>query len=364
MKVEVSFSELSSFVNLAKNIATEKSSILIDCDGGYMAIIEGGYGIKKFMEMLIIEKGHLFVKFADIDKLIKVVKKADRVIIELRDEHAQVTVNDLSFIFETGDGDVEQYRNIEFYDGDYSFQVNGTDLKEALSKVFFIVKRSSKRKGAYAYEKVIRFEIEAGLLTLIGTDGHRLACYSLEVELSDILNFELPITAISWLLKHLNKEGIHIRYSRSRGVVFEWDGVIFSTKTEDVNYPDYRAVFPRDFAFVFTVDRSDLLNALRRLDIGFDKKEVYKPIIFTFEGNEVNLFNEKTSTLIRLPIQIIDQKDGIEKIGFNLEYLVDVLDKAFIGPQVTFKVVNSFSPVLMRDDYLFYTYILMPMKVE
>ncbi|MBI4977513.1 MAG: DNA polymerase III subunit beta [Spirochaetes bacterium] len=128
-------------------------------------------------------------------------------------------------------------------------------------------------------------------------------------------------------------------------------------------YPDYRKVVPVDFAHEFTVNKEDLLNAVRFV----------APMISDTRAKRINFeLSENTLTLRGMNIELGESERMLpityvgesKTIGFNYTYLVDLLT-SIDGDNVRVRFNNDESPADVMDterkDYLF---IIMPLKME
>ncbi len=108
-----------------------------------------------------------------------------------------------------------------------------------------------------------------GKLTLVATDGRRLAMVDLDVEIAagQEASVIIPAKAINELQRLLKDEGdIEIRLGENQ-VAFELNGTLLVSKLIEGNYPNYRQVIPNEAKERIEMERETFLNAVRRVSL-------------------------------------------------------------------------------------------------
>ncbi|MGC6426752.1 MAG: DNA polymerase III subunit beta [Akkermansiaceae bacterium] len=200
-----------------------------------------------------------------------------------------------------------------------------------------------------------------GKLTLVATDGRRLAMVDSELEFpaSHETDFIVPTKAVSELQRHLSGEGdITLRLSDNQ-VCFEVGSSMIVSKLIEGNYPNYRQVIPGESKERLTVGREALLETVRRVSLlSSDKSNSVK---LTFGANELGVAaNSPDIGEANESVQV--KYDGKEfAIAFNPEFLQAPL-RALDDEEVHLDLIDEMSPGVLRieDSFL---YVLMPMRV-
>jgi len=246
----------------------------------------------------------------------------------------------------------------------------GTEEEETIYSVPRQILLEMLRKTAYAASqddtrrtlKGVLMSFKDEKLTMVATDGRRLAMVEQEVEFpknaeKDIV---LPSKAVQELLRSLNGEGkVDIKVEKSK-ICFDLEGVrIFSKLMEDT-YPNYRQVIPTECAEKIVVDRQLLLNALERanvmtMDEAHSTKLTFSSNVLTVSSAASEIGEAKDEVPIKYAGEQID-------IIFNPSYVMDPL-KAIDDDEVTINLNNGHSPAVIRCSIPF-LYVLMPLRIN
>ena len=199
-------------------------------------------------------------------------------------------------------------------------------------------------------------------LTVVATDGRRLALVEQEVEFpkegeTDVI---LPTKAVTELLRILKDEGELKAYRKDNQIVFQFGDVMIASKLVEGNYPNYRQVIPGHCEERVTVERETLLGALRRVALlTTDKSNATK---LTFGKNKlVILMNTPDVGEARetLPIKYTGKEISV---AFNPEFMMDPL-KNLSNDEVFIELTDDLSPGVIKCDIPF-LYVIMPMRIS
>jgi DNA polymerase-3 subunit beta len=239
------------------------------------------------------------------------------------------------------------------------FSIPQKTLKELLHQVSFAMAVHDIRY----YLNGILFVAEGKQLSLVATDGHRLAYTSatLEVEVpkQEVI---LPRKTVLELLRLLSdKEGMIDMQFANNQAKFKFEGKEFVTKLVEGKFPDYNRVIPKSHKNSVTLGRVTLLNTLQRTAILTSDK---------FKGVRINL----ETGLLRVAASNAEQEEAVDEleidyngdsieIGFNVTYLIDVLTN-MSQDMVRMDLADSNSSVLvtMAENPNF-KYVVMPMRI-
>ena len=239
------------------------------------------------------------------------------------------------------------------------FSIPQKTLKTLLQQVSFAMAVHDIRY----YLNGILFVAEGKQLSLVATDGHRLAFTSaiLEVEVpkQEVI---LPRKTVLELLRLLSeKDGdIEMQFA-SNQARFKFDGKEFVTKLVEGKFPDYNRVIPKSHKNTITLGRTALLTTLQRTAILTTDK---------FKGVRINL----EPGLLRVASSNAEQEEAVDEIeidyagdnieiGFNVTYLIDVLVN-MTDDMVRMDLADSNSSVLVTiPDNTYFKYVVMPMRI-
>src|SRR6187549_2292986 len=239
------------------------------------------------------------------------------------------------------------------------FSVPQKVLKDLLNQVSFAMAVHDIRY----YLNGILFVAEGKQLSLVATDGHRLAFASamldVEVPRQEVILPRKTVLEMQRLLS--DAEGrIEMRFAANQAK-FSFSGMEFVTKLVEGKFPDYNRVIPKNHKNTVTLGRAPLLASLQRAAILTSEK---------FKGVRVNL---EPGTL-RIASSSAEQEEAMEEleidyggdtieIGFNVTYLIDALMN--MGQEmVTVELQDTNSSALVTvPDQAGFKYVVMPMRI-
>jgi len=202
------------------------------------------------------------------------------------------------------------------------------------------------------------------ILTLVGTDGHRLSKFSHDIEdnidqVSGVIIPKKTIYELCKLLSEIDKD-VYISISSNK-IIFTIDNIIFISKLIDGSFPDYKRVIPKDNSNILKIDREILLSAVDRVStIANEKSPVIK---FKLLQNVLNLntINNESSTASE-DLKINYDGDEIE-IGFNSKYIMDIINN-LEDKEISINLKDNISPIIaLENSNSNLVYVLMPMRV-
>lgn len=205
--------------------------------------------------------------------------------------------------------------------------------------------------------------IDKGTLQAVATDGHRLSWASIAVA-GDFARQEviLPRKTVLELSKLLadNDDPVTLDILANQ-VRFRFGNVELVSKVVDGKFPDYNRVIPQGHTKSFLLDRSELLAALQRAAILANEK--FRGVRLVLADGELKISCTNSEQEEAEEQLEVDYQGEALDIGFNITYLLDVLQNTG-SDQVTlaFGDTNSSALVTMpgRDDY---KYVVMPMRI-
>jgi len=240
-----------------------------------------------------------------------------------------------------------------------SVKLSQNKLKGLLKQVDFAMAQQDIRY----YLNGLLFEIQGQKLNIVGTDGHRLSFTSTKLDDSyEKKEVIIPRKTIMELIKLLDDSDEIVELEiLNQQVIFKFGDIFIITKVIDGKFPDYNRVIPVGYENGFLIDRQMLLNAMQRASILSNEK--YRGIRLVLSENNMQLITTNSEQEeAQEDIEISYNKEAID-IGFNVTYLIDVLNNIQFD-QLSFAFKDSNSSCLVtipnNDDY---KYVVMPMRI-
>lgn len=256
----------------------------------------------------------------------------------------------------------DQYPTIPGIDGDSQITVSLVKLQEAIAHCLFATAKENTR---YALSGIL-WEATGKKLTLVGTDGRRLARYRLALgtEVNKRLESEKIIVPakVMALLERIGageKDEAAVRLVDNRIVLACGSTVISSTLVEG-NFPKYEEIIPTDYKNKLALNTAATLSAVRRAALltNEDSKGVKlalskKSLVFTSRAPEMG------DAEIAMEV---DYKGEAMEIGFNPQFLIDAL-KVIKEDSFELQLGQSDRPGLIKSGAN-YLYIVMPVSLS
>jgi DNA polymerase III subunit beta len=239
------------------------------------------------------------------------------------------------------------------------FSVPQKTLKELLAQVSFAMAVHDIRY----YLNGILFVAEGKTLSLVATDGHRLAFSSaqldVEVPKQEVILPRKTVLEMQRLLS--DSEGqIDMQFAGNQAK-FSFGGMEFVTKLVEGKFPDYNRVIPKNHKNIITLGRAALLATLQRTAILTSEK--FKGVRLNIEPGTLRVASNNAEQEEAVDELDIDYAGDAIEIGFNVTYLIDALSNM---PQemVRLELSDSNSSALFTiPDNATFKYVVMPMRI-
>jgi DNA polymerase-3 subunit beta len=239
------------------------------------------------------------------------------------------------------------------------FSVPQKALKGLINQVHFAMAVHDIRY----YLNGILFVAEGKSLTLVATDGHRLALAQATLEV-DIPKQEviLPRKTVLELQRLLKDEdtAIEMRFAGNQAK-FVFSGMEFVTKLVEGKFPDYNRVIPKNHKNHVTLGRAPLLASLQRAAILTSEK--FKGVRVNIEPGTLRIASSNAEQEEAKEELEIDYGGDAIEIGFNVTYLIDALSNMSVEMiKMELQDTNS-SALITVPEQTGFKYVVMPMRI-
>ncbi|MBK0391350.1 DNA polymerase III subunit beta [Ramlibacter algicola] len=240
-----------------------------------------------------------------------------------------------------------------------AFSVPQKTLKGLLAQVSFAMAVHDIRY----YLNGILFVAEGKQLSLVATDGHRLAFASAtldkEVPRQEVILPRKTVLEMQRLL--VEGEGAIEMQFASNQAKFSFEGMEFVTKLVEGKFPDYNRVIPKNHKNHVTLGRVPLLASLQRTAILTSEK--FKGVRLNLEPGTLKVASNNAEQEEATDELDIDYGGDAIEIGFNVTYLIDAL--ANMGQDmVKLELADSNSSALITNpEDANFKYVVMPMRI-
>lgn len=345
------------------------SNVLIEArpDGVQLTTTNLDLGIRCAIKAEVIEPGTITLP---VRKLHTIVKELPSLDVKLEStQKMQATLVSGGSRFKIMGLASEEYPPLPTFDEQRAFILPQDDLRHLLKLVSYAASTDESR---YQMNSVF-FDFAPGKLTVVATDGRRLALsgHEMAVSESNTGKIVLPLKTVSEVERLLG-QGDNVKMTfNDRQVAFSFDtkdsnsGLIdkiqLVSKLIEGKYPDYNQVLPKETYQRIKLDRNLLMESIKRV-----------ALVTTEKSNSVKL---KISTKnIEISGSSPDFGEAMETIGgvaydgedvqvaFNPQYLIDPL-KALDNDEVFFEFRDELSPGIFKTLEKFLC-VVMPLRLN
>ena len=204
-------------------------------------------------------------------------------------------------------------------------------------------------------------------MTMVATDGRRLAMVDEEVDVSEKSQGEFiaPAKAVNELNRLLQDKGnVEIRYADNQASFTLKDekngSVLIVTKLIEGNYPNYRQVIPTEVKERISLGREEFLHALKRAEIMTSDKS--NSVKLTFGKNNLAITANSPEVGEARESIAINYKGKEMAIAFNPKYMIDPLN-SLANDEVFIELIDELSPGVLKINGPF-LYVVMPMRLS
>jgi DNA polymerase-3 subunit beta len=252
----------------------------------------------------------------------------------------------------------EEFPPLPKFEGAKVVTMRQKDLRDGLRKTSYAISTDETR---YVLNGVL-FSFKENKLTLVATDGRRLAMVDIEMEFprSQEADIIVPTKAVTELQRLLTDDG-DVKISVGTGqIAFDLNNTLLVSKLIEGNYPNYKQVIPSEAKERVTLERETFLNSLRRVSLlASDKSNSIK---LNFSKNNIDITAntpEVGEAKESLPVQY---KGRDFSIAFNPEFLMAPL-RALGEDEIFLDLIDEMSPGVLKIQTPF-LYVLMPMRIS
>jgi DNA polymerase-3 subunit beta len=222
---------------------------------------------------------------------------------------------------------------------------------------------ASSDESRYILNGVL-LSFRGGKLTVVATDGRRMAHFEQEVEFlkEGERDLVVPSKAVHELLRSLASEGtetIKLTVTENQAA-FEFGHILLVTKLLEGTYPNFKQVIPPHCEERVVMERESLMNAIRRVAILVSDKS--NSITLSFSKNKL-LISAVSPEVGEATEAVAVKYSGKEiSVSFNPEFILDPL-RNVDEEEVALELTDELSPGILKTSKPF-LYVLMPMRVK
>lgn len=245
------------------------------------------------------------------------------------------------------------------------FKMAGKRFRDGVNATIFAAS-SEEARGAVLMGTLL--EIEGDSLTMVATDGYRLARYqtTLENGISGAEKYIVPSRALAEASRNLGSaEAVEVTAlgAQSNQLMFASGDTSIVVRLVDGQYPNYGQVIPAKFDRSVTVNTASLISALRRAElVAGDRASMVKLAV----SNQTLIVTASSDVSGNAYEELeVEQMGEDLTIAFNARYLVEILNH-IDSAQTVMEFLGPLSPAAIRPvepaEGAQQLYVLMPLR--
>jgi DNA polymerase III sliding clamp (beta) subunit (PCNA family) len=232
--------------------------------------------------------------------------------------------------------------------------VGATELAEVLNRVLPF----AARDGSRPVLACVNFVAKDGKLTLVSSDGFRLAVVTLDYDDGEgqALISHDDLTGVANALRRAKRARISFEPSGTildgRDLILDTELIRYKWTSLNGNYPDWQKLIPTEFKTVAHFDTVEAMKAVNSLKVLANSKAY--PVDLSIGEGKIAMVNpdDKGQTEV-----VADTEGEAGKVRIDGKYLAQALKAC--GGMVDFKVSNGYSPTLFATNG--YRLVVVPM---
>jgi DNA polymerase-3 subunit beta len=293
------------------------------------------------------------------DKLFSIVRESLEDVIELDAAESTIQIKGCDSHFTIYGHESSQYPLVPGFEGEADFQVELGKLQEGIESSNFAAAKESTR---YALNGIL-WEVEGKKLTLVATDGRRLAkCIVALASKAEVPNGRIIVPSKTMSL--LDKIGgsadtlVQIRFVNNQ-IVLACGDVVVSSNLVEGNFPKYDDIIPKDYDKKITLGTEATLSAVKRAALlsNEDSKGIRLAI-----SNKSIIFSSRAPETGDAEVEMAIEYSGTPlEIGFNPQYVIDVL-RVIKSDSFDLELGDGDRPGMIKSGNNF-LYIVMPVNL-
>ncbi len=303
-------------------------------------------------------------------------KMFGEIIRRLPDDEVKISVNEDNNVTTIKCGKSEfniqglsgfEYPSVPEVKENYSFSISQKALRKMIKKTIFAVSQNEARKPILTGSL---FEIETGVLSVVSTDGYRLAICKETINSSlESKKFVIPGLTLREVFKVLedDEEKMVTVVVSDRHAMFNFENYKVVTRLLEGEYINYKPVLMTPNSIVVIANTALLSESLERAsllindDISAKAEKVPVRLSIIMDKIEITCMTGKGK--VHDVVDVSVNGEDIE-IGFNYKYLLEAL-RACEEEEVKIELSNPRSSCFIRsaigDES--YTFMILPVRL-
>lgn len=378
MELVVRKSDLLRELQLFQGIVERKNTIpilanvLLEADGKEVRMLATDLevGLRSRCEAVVGKSGSLTLPAKKLFEIVKALPESD-IRIEADKNGVKVAAERFDSRLQTLPR--EDFPTLPDATGAWSATLPRESLRTMIPKTQFAITGEDTR---YFLNGAL-FVLEAGTMSLVATDGHRLALVQVprkaadgkddkkaKASGNDDVRVILPRKTLNELQRLLSEGEDDVRFEKGENhLFFEVGGRVLISRVIDGQFPAFERVIPKNTDKKIDFDRDRLTSAVRRVELLSNERS--RAVKFQIDQGKVEITSSSPELGEAHEVMMVDYDGAPMQICFNARYVLEFLS-AVETDTVSLAFKDEMSQAVMTPvgaEGYEYTYVIMPMRI-
>ena len=352
-----------------KNTIPILANVLIQANGGSVELLATDLevGLRSRCPASISKEGSLTLPAKKLYEIVRALPETEIRIEESAKGAVKVAADRFDSRMQTLPR--EDFPTLPEAGGTFSAVLPRAVLREMVTKTQFAITGEDTRYFLNGALFVFRTDV----MSLVATDGHRLALVSAARENGkerkaqqggEEVRVILPKKTL-WELARLLADGEDdVKYERGENhLFFDVGGRVLISRVIDAQFPAYERVIPKGNDKRVEFERDRLMSAIKRVALLSNERS--RAVRFQMDHDKVEVASSSPELGEAKEVLPVEYGGSPLQLCFNAQYVLDFLNVADTD-SVTLEFKDEMSQVVMKPvgaDGCEYTYVIMPMRV-
>lgn len=378
MELVVRKSDLLRELQLFQGIVERKNTIpilanvLLEADGKEVRMLATDLevGLRSRCEAVVGKSGSLTLPAKKLFEIVKALPESD---IRIESDKSGVKVAAERFDSRIQTLPREDFPTLPDPAGTWSATLPREALRTMIPKTQFAITGEDTR---YFLNGAL-FVLEGGTMSLVATDGHRLALVQVPRGVSegkdgkkgkaaagDDVRVILPRKTLNELQRLLSEGEDDVRFEKGENhLFFEVGGRVLISRVIDGQFPAFERVIPKNTDKKIDFDRDRLTSAVRRVELLSNERS--RAVKFQIDRGKVEITSSSPELGEAHEVIMVEYEGAPMQICFNARYVLEFLS-AVETDVVSLAFKDEMSQAVMTPvnaEGYEYTYVIMPMRI-
>lgn len=367
MKIEATKDRLATAIQKAEKLTSKNPSlpvlkcVLLEAVDNSLIVRSTNLdiGLEISIPVKVNEKGSIAVPGNVLSGFISQSGSEKSITLEKNNDNLSVKTSKSGVVIKAFQTD--EYPSIPKVDENTSktLKIASKDLVNGLKSVYY----SSATSNIKPELSSVRVYPLDGNLVFVATDGFRLAEKKIFVKnVPEFTHILIPAKNVNEIIRIFDDldEDLEVLLDDNQ-IAVKSDNIYMVSRTIEGNFPDYKAIIPKEFMTNMDILKQDFVNALKINTIFSDS---FNHIKFNVIPNEKKIeLSTRNSEIGESSVQLAGKSFGEPlSVNFNYRYINDSLP-SLLSDSIEFSFSGTNKPLVIKavGDTSF-TYLVMPMN--